>query len=366
MEAKFITKDNLEKWLDELSSRFEVWAPCKQSEGTKSVILYRPLGAGFQMELERKPTESAKNTIFPRSEPLLRYSRGNDPERSGAMTLKLEEAEAPAPRLVFGALPCDVRGFLVMDPVYNGSGTGGNAKDIYYLRRREKTVLISKACSRVLNSCFCHWVGGDPASSEGSDVLAQETDNGYLLTPITEKGEAVLDSSLLTKPSDAAKDQANKKSEAARAALGEKQELTNTVEALLGKFSDSAFWQAESGLCLSCGACTYLCPTCYCFNITDESAGSKGIRIRSWDACMSSLFTEEASGHNPRTSKAERLRNRVGHKFSYYPNIHEKMIACVGCGRCIKSCPSGVDIRRIVTDALGLTPIVGMKEQNNV
>jgi ferredoxin len=141
--------------------------------------------------------------------------------------------------------------------------------------------------------------------------------------------------------------------------------LSGSADALRGKFDDLAFWEAEASKCLSCGACTYLCPTCYCFNLTDEARGALGARIRSWDACMLPLFTMEASGHNPRTGKIQRLRNRIGHKFSYYPGLHNGRIACCGCGRCIKSCPSSVDIRRIVTDAIGITRTAGLKEQKN-
>jgi predicted aldo/keto reductase-like oxidoreductase len=67
---------------------------------------------------------------------------------------------------------------------------------------------------------------------------------------------------------------------------------------------------------------------------------------------MSPLFTLEASGHNPRPNKADRLKNRVGHKFSYYPSLHSGRFSCCGCGRCIRSCPSSVDIRKIVLDAV--------------
>ena len=74
---------------------------------------------------------------------------------------------------------------------------------------------------------------------------------------------------------------------------------------------------------LSCGACTYLCPTCYCFNITDDKGVSAGERVRSWDACMFRHFTLEASGHNPRTKKAQRFKNSVGHKFVYYPDKYD-------------------------------------------
>ncbi len=352
MEAKYISLSQVNAWLAELAGRFEVWAPRYEGEGATGAVVYRQFDAEKGVELAKKPTESAKAAIFPRSEALVNYKRGQAEQKP---TLSLEVPEASGPRLVFGLLPCDARGFLVFDPVYNGSGTGGKFKDVYYLRRRANTVLIAKACSSVFSTCFCNWVGGSPASTEGADVLATEAGEGFVLMPITPEGEAAIDSTLLAKADDKQLAAAKAGQEAAEAKLGPAPDISGAPQALIKRFEDQAFWQVESAHCLSCGACTYLCPTCYCFNVTDESAGMAGVRLRSWDACMVPSFTLEASGHNPRMQKAARLKNRVGHKFSYYPTLHGGRIACVGCGRCIKSCPSGVDIRRIVTDAAGIS-----------
>jgi Fe-S oxidoreductase len=75
-----------------------------------------------------------------------------------------------------------------------------------------------------------------------------------------------------------------------------------------------------------------------------------GERIRSWDACMFFHFTLEASTHNPRPTRFQRFKNRVGHKFVYYPEKYEGVIACCGCGRCIRYCPVSVDISEIVNN----------------
>ncbi|MCE5274896.1 MAG: 4Fe-4S dicluster domain-containing protein, partial [Deltaproteobacteria bacterium] len=91
------------------------------------------------------------------------------------------------------------------------------------------------------------------------------------------------------------------------------------------------------------------CPTCHCFDISDEVKGSDGKRLRNWDSCMFPLFTKETSGHNPRPSQKERWRQRVMHKFRYYVD-NFGAIACVGCGRCVMSCPVNLDIRKIVED----------------
>ena len=109
------------------------------------------------------------------------------------------------------------------------------------------------------------------------------------------------------------------------------------------------FWNTIHQKCLACGTCTYLCPTCHCFDISDEVKKNDGIRLRNWDSCMFPLFTKETSGHNPRTSQKERWRQRAMHKFKYFVD-NFNAIACVGCGRCVMYCPVNIDIRKIVED----------------
>ncbi|MDR2504098.1 MAG: 4Fe-4S dicluster domain-containing protein [Deltaproteobacteria bacterium] len=346
-QSKFVSRDALSEFLAELSARFRVWAPRREGMEGAGAVMYRPFDQAAGVELDKKPTESAKRVLFPPAEALFRFRRETD----GG--LSLESPPDPGPTLIFGLPPCDARGFLIFDPVYAGSGTAGRAQDTYYLRRRSKTVLIARACSRVLSTCFCHWVGGGPAGSEGADVLALEADDGFVLEAVTPAGAELLEGKALRPAGDKAVKAAEQSRASAQKNMLPAPGISEAPEALRRRFDDAPFWRDEAAHCLSCGACTYLCPTCYCFNMTDEGAGTSGIRLRSWDACMAPLFTLEASGHNPRPDKAARLKNRIGHKFSYYPSLHGQRFACVGCGRCIKSCPSGVDIRRVVTDALG-------------
>jgi len=99
------------------------------------------------------------------------------------------------------------------------------------------------------------------------------------------------------------------------------------------------YWQEKSLACLDCGVCSFLCPTCHCFDLCDEGGGRKRI----WDTCTFPLFTKMTSGENPRELRRERLKNRVFHKFVYFKEIHGE-IACVGCGRCLAHCPAGIRI----------------------
>ena len=142
----------------------------------------------------------------------------------------------------------------------------------------------------------------------------------------------------------------------AEASLGAPSTLENIPARVAARFRDEAFWIKETEQCLSGGACTYLCPTCQCFTITDEGSQLDGRRIRSWDTCMSPLFTLETSGHNPRTEKFKRMRNRISHKFSYYPQSYDGEYSCVGCGRCVVSCPISLDIRQVVKHAVEGAP----------
>jgi ferredoxin len=128
------------------------------------------------------------------------------------------------------------------------------------------------------------------------------------------------------------------------------------LEEKLDKIFDSPFWDRVHQRCLGCAICTYLCSTCHCFALLDERVNSREQRVRSWDSCMFPDFTLEASGHNPRISNRERMRQRVMHKFNYFvKNFGET--ACVGCGRCIQNCPVNIDIREIIEEIENEQPL---------
>ncbi len=197
-------------------------------------------------------------------------------------------------------------------------------------------------------SCFCTSVDGEPVSSEGSDILLTDIGGDYLVEFITPKGEALAKYFGDTK-ADAQAD-AKKADIAAKAKEAIKSKIpAHEVKPILDVNFDNPFWNTIHGKCLACGTCTFLCPTCHCFDISDEVKGSDGVRIRSWDSCMFPMFTKETSGHNPRSSQKERWRQRTMHKFKYYVDMFNA-ISCVGCGRCVMYCPVNIDIRKIVED----------------
>jgi len=342
--GKFLSHTALKPWLDELAATQALVVPRREGDA----IVFRPYDPSIPPELSRDATIAPKEPVFPACEELMRYHYAknlDDPAQAG---LTLAESPPPdRPTVVFGARPCGARGFTMFDRVYDTE----SKCDPYYATRRRLTAYVTLACLKPPNTCFCHWVGSSPSDKAGSDVLLTPVEGGFVAEAVTEKGSALLQSKHLSDAGERMKE-AQAAQLKALAAMGPAPELAGAPKALLALFDDMDFWTDASAKCISCGACTYLCPTCYCFNITDEIRGLEGARIRTWDNCMLYQYTQEASGHNPRPTKAHRLKNRVGHKFSYYPEIHGGTIACCGCGRCIKSCPTGVDIREIVLAAI--------------
>lgn len=344
----FATPKELTGWLAGLASGHRVLAP--RQEGPS--VVFRPrtaeeLASADIDALLRRATASPKQAMLPQCETLVTFKSVKDAEDPSKLTTTLEAPTDAEPTVLFGCRPCDARGFVVLDRPY----LEGKFKDSYYGARRAATTIVTQACPTAFSSCFCNWGGGTPSDREGSDILFTAVEGGFVLEVVTEKGQALVEGAGFADAADKAAE-AEAAHAAAAASLNPAPELTHVMEKVASRFTDTAFWDKETVKCLSCGACTYLCPTCQCFTITDEGSQLDGRRLRSWDSCMTPLFTMETSGHNPRPSKADRMRNRVSHKFSFYPERYDGFFSCVGCGRCVVSCPVSLDIRHMVQAAV--------------
>jgi ferredoxin len=281
--------------------------------------------------------------IFPQNETFFSFVYKKDNENFQKTDIELSPKLDVHETIIFGARPCDAKGFRIYDRVYLDTDT----PDPYYKERRDKTTIITMCCPSPSPGCFCVAVGGSPSNTEGSDAMITEMEHGYFIEPLTQKGMAILEEPLI-EDGNSYKSEAKKQQDAAYEKVKNPFTREGSLKVSLALFNLDAFWEQVTARCISCGVCTFLCPTCYCFNITDEQASNGGERIRSWDACMFSHFTLEASGHNPRPFKHQRFRNRVGHKFLYYPDKYDGIIACCGCGRCIRYCPVSIDISEVV------------------
>ncbi|MEW5785190.1 MAG: 4Fe-4S dicluster domain-containing protein [Bacillota bacterium] len=324
---------NKEKWSEftgKLAGK-QLWAPARQGGKTR----FAPAAAGEVPALAGDNTlVPPKAVVFPQTETLYRYQLG--------------QTEMEAPRLegeavLLGVRPCDGRAMQLVEKLFRW-----DVDDPYYLKRRELTTVVGLACSEPGLNCFCTSVGGGPASTEGLDLLLIDLGESYFLDAVTGKGQALLNDvqELLEEaPAEAVK----RKEQAAAAAEAKIRRRVDTagVPAGLPGLWEDPLWQRNAAACLGCGACTYLCPTCHCFDIQDEVEGFAARRCRMWDSCMFEEYTRHTSGHNPRPTRRERTRNRINHKYNYFVNKFD-VIACVGCGRCVNLCPVNIDIIEIL------------------
>ncbi|MBS3885568.1 MAG: 4Fe-4S dicluster domain-containing protein [Dethiobacter sp.] len=276
-----------------------------------------------------------KSVVFPQTETMLRFEQ---------WATDIKTAEPAGEIVLFGIKPCDARAMLIVDNVFSWG-----VEDPYYLTRRTNSTLVGLACLDPCVNCFCTSMGGGPTSTDGLDLLLTDLGNSYLLEVLTGKGEVLCQAAgkLLCEASGADKDAAKLLQEKAAVQI-RRQIDPSGVQARLPALWESPVWEKISASCLGCGICTYLCPTCHCFDMQDETEGVESRRCRTWDSCMFSEYTLHASGHNPRPTRRERTRNRINHKFSYFVDKF-KVIACVGCGRCINHCPVNIDILDILS-----------------
>ncbi|MEA2085763.1 MAG: 4Fe-4S dicluster domain-containing protein [Chloroflexota bacterium] len=332
MEAKIINKREIASLLDRLIKEYEVFAPVNKGDR----ICFERINSGSEAFLDYQNSRiPPKGLLLPQWEVLFSYHT-----TPGAVEME----EPPPPerqRLVFGIRPCDARSFTLLDKVFNGE-----CPDPYYVNRRQGTVVVSLGCLKPRATCFCTSVNGGPFSTGGSDLLLVDIGDEYVIQVISDEGARLLEGSGLEDAGESKLALAAGAVRVAEASLEAGVATEGLKEKLDRSFNDPV-WQQLTEKCLGCGVCTYLCPTCHCFDIVDEGAGSDGNRIRLWDSCQFPLFTLQASGVNPRPTVRERYRQRIMHKFSHFIDNYGEF-GCVGCGRCVTECPVNLDIRQVL------------------
>ncbi len=327
-----ISPQELQAWLDRLSTERVLITPCSV-DGT---LLYRRVSSSRAIAWQPgRPALPVKEVFIPPTERLFTIHKNG-------REINLTETFSAEPVVVFGVRPCDAHGVRLLDAAFLGTAPA----DPYYARRRENTTLIGLACMEMTSSCFCTSMGGSPDDSTDMDIMLYRTDESYLVEFVTEKGKCLIPS-----------DEWNTVNGDPQSSISNPQSAIPNPSAIPWQdVFKSTFWQSYSERCLSCRACSYVCPTCRCTIARDETIGQGEYeRIRCWDACSGENYRRLAGGHQPRSGKDERLRNRIMCKFFYFPQLYGlgELPACTGCGRCIDVCPVNVDITEALIELGG-------------
>jgi sulfhydrogenase subunit beta (sulfur reductase) len=343
---KSTSRTELAAWLDGLMERYTVIAP----RLVEDELLYQLVASSAEVVFDfGRATLSPKTFLLPGTQVILEVEkRGKE--------VALSEPALVREQVIFGVRPCDARGLRALDALL----LDRSPPDPYYGERREKTTLIGLACPQLWDDCFCTSLGGAPDDASDVDLMLYEGDTGeadigYWVLANTEKGTALVEG-LRMEEMDRSVETAQGRTAPASDQSGKR--VPVLAPEAWGKVFEDAYWQRLAERCLSCHACTYVCPTCRCFDVRDDTiaadAGYAYIqRLRAWDSCLAPAYRRIAGGHNPRPTKAQRLRNRYYCKFCYSP-LDFGAVACVGCGRCIDVCPVGIDIAEMLEEVAGL------------
>ena len=324
--------------LDNLFAAIAGNAVLYMPQDTDNGAAFKKWENGAKLSDALNTVRSAKDFFFPQTENLMDFKV--DGKNIEVIDTRSENEDF----VVFGVRACDVKSFEILDRVFLADPI-----DTYYQNRREHGIIVSVACTRPVETCFCKTFGIDAAEPEG-DVVCHKTADELYLDAKTEKGEKLLKSvESITEEADGKAVEEQKK---ATHEIMEKLPLANLSADSFGagktdEFFNAPEWSELSETCLGCGTCTFVCPTCQCYDIKDFNTGHGVKRFRCWDSCMYSEFTKMSAGQ-PRLTQLERFRQRFMHKLVYYPTNNDGLFSCVGCGRCLAKCPIQMNIVKVM------------------
>ena len=330
-----IRKENLNDLYAKISENMGLYIPVKKA----GEVNYDVWGEGKEVSLETlKTVRSPKDAFFPQSENMMKF------KMEGKNIDIIDVRDEKAPFVLFGVKACDYKAIEVLDKVFLMEPV-----DTYYKARRDATTIVTLACSKPEESCFCSVFGIDATAPQG-DVTTW-LDESYLYWQAnTEKGEALTEkvSALFEKGGEGEVKAQQEQTKTIMAKLPfATLDLSRFKPENLNELFNAPEWDSLSEACLGCGTCTFVCPTCQCFDIRDFKTHDGILRYRCWDSCMYSDFTLMAHG-NSRTTQMQRYRQRFMHKLVYYPSQNDGLYSCVGCGRCVNKCPQRLNIVKVI------------------
>ena len=333
-----ISKNDLTAILRKLAEASRMIAPVMLSNGE---LLYDRVQCMEDVSLKPGiPIMSAKEFFFPSCEELFRF------KRTGTGAIDFSPSEETGESIFLGIRSCDLNGVRYLEKFFKRK-----FDDTTVTKKIENTIFISLGCLEPGEHCFCACCDSGPFLSDGYDAQLTDLQDRWMVEIATLKAERLLQpyADLFTPATDADLNERKNILSRVDSKFTRRSYMAMGVKKISRDMVEEEIWKMFGDRCIGCGSCVFVCPTCSCFNVLDRETGGQGVRLRTWDACSYAGFTREVSGHNPRPQAADRLKRRFFHKLSYQTTKDIGRLGCVGCGRCIVSCPSLADISTFVT-----------------
>jgi sulfhydrogenase subunit beta (sulfur reductase) len=309
-----LLRKDVPKFVDSLIKEFKVYGPVRSDKDH----IFKELENGKEVDIDYRTTIlPPTDLILPQKEVLFEFDK---------KTKKMSFPDGNEKRVIFGIHPCDLNALQILDLIFESEEN--------YRKRKENTILICLECKDYGEYCTCYVHGFD--EPKGYDILLLPAKGKFLVVTGSEKGRKIVEKNKVLK-------KVKKKPKVyLKGKKGQRINLEKLKKAMKRNYLHKA-WQQLADKCLSCGNCTVVCPTCYCFDIQDRMDFSDKIqRIRELNSCHQKSFTRIAGDVVFRDKRVDRVKQWIYHKY-YYFVLEFNKIACTGCGRCVKYCPTDLD-----------------------
>ncbi|MFH1943811.1 MAG: 4Fe-4S dicluster domain-containing protein [bacterium] len=353
-ELRIIKRNDLFKLMSRFLEDREVIAPIPGHGGE---VIFYPIESVEDVAWDWTYVNTVlppKRFFLPQTEELFRYEQG-------VKGYKITPVYDDRVRMIFGIRPCDVNALIFLDAFFGGGPIGRPASDLspgvlqdnYYAVRRANTFIIAFACHQPGDDCFCICCDGGPFLKNGFDLqLTQMEGSEYIVEVGSARGLKIIygHEDLFRSAKESEGKQRILIMEKATQKFGDTRAyLSKAIRKITLDSVPDELWENLGNRCQDCGGCSYVCPTCCCYNVVDVPVSeNEGYRTRTWDSCAFAGFTKMAGGDNPRSEKKDRLKRRFFHKLSYQYIARNGSHGCVGCGRCITTCFANISMPDIV------------------
>ncbi len=331
-----IAKNRINEFLAALKEEYTLYAPTSNGV-TKFEKIEDLTSICF---LPNRTDISLKSIFFPPKQKFFRWKRGE-------MGYELEDyLDGEEKKVIFGARGCDIRSLKILDMYMRGEFS-----DPYYEKRRKNTIIIGISCDYPRESCFCSAFGG-MVPEDGYDLWFTDIGTHYFVDVGSDIGKELISLGFFQEASPEDLRKKKRRIEKVQFEIERRTRIdlceVKRCSQEIKKKSQDEIWRELGEICLCCGKCNFVCPTCHCFDVRDIPSfdGSEGYRIRVWDSCHLYEYAK-TSAENFRKEKHARVRYRVYDKF-VFPVMRYGVYACTGCGRCTEVCPAGINLREVL------------------